>query len=117
MIRSTHPYIMDDNIKKLSASWDYSTEEVDTGQKWIDGKSIYCKVIVLDNVKIGNNVDTTVTSNYGVAQIIDIDVLTPISDRAYTSATAWIYDNNIHCRVLATEVTTLCNFIIKYTKS
>jgi len=27
-------------------SWDYSTDEVNTGQKWIDGKDIYCKVIV-----------------------------------------------------------------------
>lgn len=26
-------------------SWDYSTEETDTHQKWIDGKEIYCKVI------------------------------------------------------------------------
>ena len=27
-------------------SWDYSTDEVDTGQKWTDGKEIYCKVII-----------------------------------------------------------------------
>lgn len=26
-------------------SWDYSTTETDTHQKWIDGKTIYCKVI------------------------------------------------------------------------
>ena len=26
-------------------SWDYSTDEVDTHQKWIDGKTIYCRVI------------------------------------------------------------------------
>lgn len=26
-------------------SWDYSTEETDTHQKWIDGKTIYCRVI------------------------------------------------------------------------
>lgn len=25
-------------------SWDYSTDEVSTGQKWINGKDIYCKV-------------------------------------------------------------------------
>jgi len=28
-----------------SSSWDYSTTETDTGQKWIDGKTIYCKVL------------------------------------------------------------------------
>lgn len=27
-------------------SWDYSTDEVDTNQKWTDEKEIYCKVIV-----------------------------------------------------------------------
>lgn len=26
-------------------SWDYSTDEVDTKQKWTDGKEIFCKVI------------------------------------------------------------------------
>lgn len=29
------------------SSWDYSTTEVDTGQKWIDGKTIYCRVLDL----------------------------------------------------------------------
>lgn len=27
------------------SSWDYSTTETDTHQKWVDGKEIYCKVI------------------------------------------------------------------------
>lgn len=27
------------------SSWDYSTNEVDTGQKWIDGSTIYCRVV------------------------------------------------------------------------
>lgn len=29
------------------SSWDYSTSEVNTGQKWIDGKDIYCRVLDL----------------------------------------------------------------------
>lgn len=29
-----------------STSWNFSTDEVATGQKWIDGKDIYCKVYV-----------------------------------------------------------------------
>ena len=28
----------------IPTTWDFSTDEVDTGQKWIDGKEIYCKV-------------------------------------------------------------------------
>lgn len=30
--------------------WDYSTSEVDTGQKWIDGRTIYIKTIELTGV-------------------------------------------------------------------
>lgn len=29
------------------SSWNYSTSEVNTGQKWIDGKDIYCRVLDL----------------------------------------------------------------------
>lgn len=47
------------------SSWDYSTTEVNTGQKWIDGKDIYCCVInnVNDNSLIdlsSLNIDTLV---------------------------------------------------------
>ena len=36
-----------DNVISCTASgssWDYSTSEVDTGQKWYDGRHIYCRV-------------------------------------------------------------------------
>lgn len=52
-----------------SSTWDYSTSEVDTGQKWTDGKSIYAKVIVLENAVNVNgnawieNVDTIAGEN------------------------------------------------------
>lgn len=38
-------------------SWNYSTTKVDTGQKWIDGRTIYCKVYTWQTQKtnIGNN--------------------------------------------------------------
>lgn len=35
-------------------SWDYSTTAVDTGQKWIDGKPIMCKVIHLSTPQASN---------------------------------------------------------------
>lgn len=34
------------------SSWNYSTSEVNTGQKWIDGKDIYC--CVLNNINDNN---------------------------------------------------------------
>lgn len=53
--RSYDPYIMEERITALEnagstpapepTSWDYSTTETDTKQKWIDGKEIYCKVV------------------------------------------------------------------------
>ena len=39
-----------DNVISASgggSSWNYSTSEVNTGQKWIDGKDIYCRVLDL----------------------------------------------------------------------
>ena len=50
----------------VSGGFDYSTDEVDTGQKWIDGKSIYCKV--LENVTTNVNSYTT-DKDTGVAKI------------------------------------------------
>lgn len=38
--------------------FDFSTEEVDTGRKWIDGKEIYCKVVELSKS------DFTATNDY-----------------------------------------------------
>lgn len=33
-----------------SVNWDFATENaVPTGQKWIDGKELYCRVVVFDN--------------------------------------------------------------------
>ena len=44
--------------------WDYSTSEVNTGQKWIDGKDIYCRVYrVLNPATNGNNTLLDITIN------------------------------------------------------
>lgn len=40
----------------MPVAWDYSTTEVDTGQKWVDGKEIYCKVFTgLSATLVANN--------------------------------------------------------------
>lgn len=46
-----------------SQTWNYSTNEVNTGQKWIDGKDIYCKVY--NNVQLTNGTDVTIDANFG----------------------------------------------------
>lgn len=50
---------------------DYSEDEIDTGQKWIDGKPIYRKVISftsISNFNIGSTIDTLVNSWLMVSQ-------------------------------------------------
>ena len=57
-----------------SKSWDYSTNEVNTGQKWIDGKDIFCKVLTFENaVSINANTwyDTTEPTT-GIDKVVDI---------------------------------------------
>ena len=94
MIDSTNPRVMADNIRKLSdkqiaeaaeivalqgdieALGSYSTTEVDTGKKWIDGSAIYRKVFVIENLPnsttdtVAHNISNigVVTALYGVAQ-------------------------------------------------
>lgn len=46
-----------------SQTWNYSTDEVNTGQKWIDGKDIYCKVY--NNVQLSSGTDVIVDANFG----------------------------------------------------
>lgn len=46
-----------------SGGWNYSTSEVNTGQKWVDGKDIYCKVY--SNIQLTNGADVTIDANFG----------------------------------------------------
>lgn len=55
-------------------SWDYSTTETDTHQKWIDGKTIYCKVIG-GSITFPSNlgtVDITNISDLNLSTIVDV---------------------------------------------
>lgn len=55
-------------------SWDYSTTETDTHQKWIDGKEIYCKVITGTFIFPQNNgtVNIADISTFNISTIIGI---------------------------------------------
>lgn len=43
--------------------FDYSTTEQATGQKWIDGRDVYC--VVYDNIALTNSVEVVVDANFG----------------------------------------------------
>lgn len=48
-----------DIINDSQQNLNFSTEEIDTGKKWIDGKSIYRKVITFVNIPVGiANIDS-----------------------------------------------------------
>ena len=56
-------------------SWDYSTDETNTNQKWTDGNEIYCKVFHFDSpVAINGN------SNVGEFPTVSIDNLDTLVD-------------------------------------
>lgn len=53
--------ITDDYTEGSGGLPDYSTTEQKTGQKWIDGKDVYCKVY--NNIQLSGNTDITVDNN------------------------------------------------------
>ena len=71
-------------------SWDYSTDEVDTHQKWTDGKEIYCKVVNgTFNFTVGTPVNIIERGN--IESIVDFRIF---SDTGVASAQAY-FDSNI----------------------
>ena len=70
------------------SSWDYSTSEVDTGQKWIDGKTIYALVIEYQSpislplswTKVLSDVNNNYLSIDSGIAILTSDTLTRVLD-------------------------------------
>lgn len=56
--------------KKVDKNFAYSTEEVDTGEKWIDGKPIYRKVINIRAKNLRNWEHIPETDNLLIEKII-----------------------------------------------
>lgn len=102
------------------SSWNYSTSEVDTGQKWIDGRKIYCKVFNITSTAFLNNNAVNVTS---FNDFSDIDA--PIDCHGISSITSgeesvipisfFKYNNGYYAQT-STNVY-IDKLIIKYVKS
>lgn len=80
------------------SSWNYSTSEVNTGQKWTDGKDIYCRVFEDDNKTFtdnswNNNVlgtsNITIINFYGFMGLTGYPINMPLVGY-YRSATEYI---------------------------
>lgn len=113
---------------------DYSTNEVATGQKWIDGKELYQKVIPYDIETLGLNSGTIIDTGVSDADFMFIDkymLVLPTGSYAgtYTGEKVGSYNLNliITTNFKIQSLSTSSNFdpgegrklyfIIKYTKS
>ena len=67
----------------------YSTTEHKIGRKWIDGKDIYEKTILLENVTITANQAVIVGDNFGIDKIINA-LLRVESENGTASIAMWI---------------------------
>lgn len=73
-------------LKNLSGgAWNYSTNEFNTGQKWIDGKNIYGIVL--------NNATITVPggSNFGTIDLTELHIDKPVFCYATNTENGFIY--------------------------
>lgn len=74
---------------KIDKNFTYSTEEVDTGEKWIDGKPIYRKVINISAVNLYNWQYIPETDNLSIKKIIKATAMG--TDESYTDCVASLY--------------------------
>ena len=75
-------------------SWDYSTDEVDTKQKWTDGKTIYCKVITGTFAFPSNLNPVNIGSFSDLSTVIDVTAVSTQGESSVASCT-----NAIMCYV------------------
>lgn len=115
-----------DAISNISAGWDYSSNTlIDTGKKWIDGKSIYCYVKTFDQpVEVSYNSWTGILDN--VSTVIGKNVLNVLSLQGIGSGTyggctpylAYYDDTNNKINALSTRNavnTTISKAILMFT--
>lgn len=104
----------------ITGSFDYSTTEFDTGQKWIDGKEIYGKVLTGVTVGYGSY-GTAVDTGVKIDKIIDMFSPTPNGDGAVIDHLMYGLPSTTTTTSIgfASTVTTLSNadVIILYTKA
>ncbi len=127
-IKEAHDGIDEINTK-LTSLTTYSTEEINTGKKWIDGKPIYRKVI--DCGALLNNTIKTVAHN-----ISNLDFVIFLNGTSYSSTTGnyfplpyvadslqaivkiWATDTNIYLQTTADRTDYTKTYVtIEYTKT
>lgn len=67
-------------IASKSSSWNYSLSEVNTGQKWIDGKDIYLKTLYFENgvdIPASTGTITTTDDLSSIENVVDAIFIKP----------------------------------------
>lgn len=109
--------ITDDYTEGSGGLPDYSTTEQKTGQKWIDGKDIYFRVLELQSA-------VTLNSNQWINLGVDIPISTGIQAYAIASDGTNVpiclaYDSTVGVQVLSMRTASIAfsTFILYYTKT
>lgn len=83
------------NVYAPSGNWNYSTSEVDTGQKWINGNTIYCKVINLTpEIYISSN-QWHIINNVFQSDATIIDCVVKLGNTMYSCIGASCYQGDL----------------------
>ena len=112
-----------------SLGMNYSTEEMKTGGKWIDGKPIYCKVVQVDSIGTSKDVDlntgamSSVVSARGIGYtstgiVRPIPFVNPNAASDSVSLTVRTYDSAPVARINTGSTSALASavVIVEYTK-
>lgn len=75
--------------QKVDKNFTYSTEEVDTGEKWIDGKPIYRKAININPTNLYSWIFIPETDNLPIKKIIKATAMG--TDGSFTDCVASLY--------------------------
>ena len=80
-----------DNVEQLVDTKqniiNYSTEEQNTGVKWIDGKDIFCRTLQIDNFNINQSYEDLHYGSFNITDyIMGIDKIFGVIDKSYIIA-------------------------------
>lgn len=95
----------------------YSTSEINTGKKWVDGKPIYRKTFVInDNL---SNINTGLLSDLNIGVVIKCDTLIWQNSIRYVYTDAIRYNTSTKLISIKSGLTTeyCSHYIIEYTKT
>ena len=94
---------------------DFSSDEVDTGKKWIDGKPIFTRVINYTGAL--NDTATTLASNIDfIDNIINAVCVADNVSEGFSPIVVWLDNTDLKGRTAGVYQSQLLHIVIEYTK-